>query len=103
MRIRPSNLPTWKILGRKVKYSSNWLKTKKKIDDIKAKSSRRRLDALHKITTTICKKHAIVEFVNLTDPVSDKSNTSRNMIYEFVRQLMYKQEWLGGKIIKLGD
>ncbi|WP_285131424.1 RNA-guided endonuclease InsQ/TnpB family protein [Leclercia adecarboxylata] len=91
------------ILGRKVKYSSNWLKTKKKIDGIKAKSSRRRLDALHKITTTICKKHAIVEFVNLMDPVSDKSNTSRNMIYEFVRQLMYKQEWLGGKVIKLGD
>lgn len=91
------------ILGRKVKYSSNWLKTKKKIDGVKARSSRRRLDALHKITTAICKKHAIVELVNLTDSLPDKNNGSVSMTYEFVRQLMYKQEWLGGKVIRLGD
>ncbi|MBK2821875.1 transposase [Enterobacter hormaechei] len=91
------------ILGRKVKYSSNWLKTKKKIDSVKARSSRRRLDALHKITTAICKKHAIVELVNLTDSLPDKSNGFVSMGYEFVRQLMYKQEWLGGQVIRLGD
>ncbi|MFG0645398.1 RNA-guided endonuclease InsQ/TnpB family protein [Leclercia adecarboxylata] len=91
------------ILGRKVKYSSNWLKIKKKIDSVKARSSRRRLDALHKITTAICKKHAIVELVNLTDSLPDKSNGFVSMGYEFVRQLMYKQEWLGGQVIRLGD
>ncbi len=91
------------ILGRKVKYSSNWLKTKKKIDSVKARSSRRRLDALHKITTAICKKHAIVELVNLTDSLPDKNNGFVSMGYEFVRQLMYKQEWLGGQVIRLGD
>ena len=90
------------ILGRKVKYSSNWLKTKKKIDSVKARSSRRRLDALHKITTAICKKHAIVELVNLTDSLPDKSNGFVSMGYEFVRQLMYKQEWLGGQVIRFG-
>lgn len=48
-------------------------------------------------------KHAIVELVNLTDSLPDKNNGSVSMTYEFVRQLMYKQEWLGGKVIRLGD
>lgn len=90
-----------KELSRKVKNSNNWLKNKKKIDKIRLKSGSFRLDAIHKITTTICKKHAVVEVVNVKNFVSDKNNIATSMRYELVRQLLYKQEWLGGKIIHL--
>lgn len=90
-----------KELSRKVKHSNNWLKSKKKIDRLRSKSGNFRLDALHKITTTICKKHAVVEVINVKNFVSDKNNIATSMRYEFVRQLLYKQEWLGGEIIQL--
>ncbi|WP_335264790.1 transposase [Enterobacter kobei] len=90
-----------KELSRKVKHSNNWLKSKKKIDRIRTRSGNFRLDALHKITTAICKKHAVVEVVDVKNFVSDKNNIAKNMRYEFVRQLLYKQEWLGGKIVQL--
>ncbi|XRP70639.1 transposase [Enterobacter hormaechei] len=90
-----------KELSRKVKNSNNWLKNKKKIDKIRLKSGIFRLDAIHKITTTICKKHAVVEVVNVKNFVSDKNNIATSMRNELVRQLLYKQEWLGGKIIHL--
>jgi len=90
-----------KELSRKVKHSNNWLKSKKKIDRIRTRSGNFRLDALHKITTAICKKHAVVEVVDVKNFVSDKNNIVKNMRYEFVRQLLYKQEWLGGKIVQL--
>lgn len=88
-----------RILKRKIKHSNNWLKTKGKIDKIKAKSARCRLDNIHKLTTAICKNHAVVEVLSFMDSVSDKNDISMNMRYEFVRQLNYKQEWLGGKVI----
>ncbi|MGU3427844.1 RNA-guided endonuclease InsQ/TnpB family protein [Enterobacter hormaechei] len=89
-----------KTLTRRNKYSKNWLKTKRKIDSIKSKSARSRLDNIHKATTAICKKHAVVEVVSLMDSVSDKNDITLKMRYEFVRQLIYKQEWLGGEVIR---
>lgn len=88
-----------KTLTRRKKYSKNWLKTKGKIDRLKSKAARVRLDNIHKATTAICKNHAVVEVVNLMDSVSDKNNNTLSMRYEFVRQLIYKQEWLGGEVI----
>lgn len=32
--------------------------------------------------------------------VSDKNDNTLSMRYEFVRQLIYKQEWLGGEVIR---
>ncbi|WP_247609217.1 transposase [Enterobacter hormaechei] len=88
-----------KTLTRRKKHSKNWLKTKGKIDRLKSKAARVRLDNIHKATTAICKNHAVVEVVNLMDSVSDKNNNTLSMRYEFVRQLIYKQEWLGGEVI----
>ncbi len=34
------------------------------------------------------------------DSVFDKNDNTLSMRYEFVRQLIYKQEWLGGEIIR---
>lgn len=89
-----------KILARRKKHSNNWLKTKGKIDSIKSKSARIRLDYIHKATTAICKKHAVVEVVSLLDSSSDENDIILSMRYEFVRQLIYKQEWLGGEVIR---
>lgn len=89
-----------RILTRRTKHSNNWLKTKGKIDKIKAKLARIRLDNIHKVTTAICKKHAVVEVLSLMDSVSDKNDIALSMRYEFVRQLIYKQEWLGGEVIR---
>lgn len=89
-----------KTLTRRKKHSQNWLKTKGKIDRVKSKAARIRLDNIHKATTAICKNHAVVEVVNLMDSVSDKNDNTLSMRYEFVRQLIYKQEWLGGEVIR---
>ncbi|MEY8400614.1 transposase [Enterobacter kobei] len=89
-----------RILTRRTKHSNNWLKTKGKIDKIKAKLARCRLDNIHKVTTAICKNHAVVEVLSLMDSVSEKNDIILSLRYEFVRQLIYKQEWLGGKVIR---
>ncbi|MEG5439036.1 transposase, partial [Enterobacter hormaechei] len=54
-----------KRLARRKKHSKNWLKTKGKIDRVKSKAARLRLDNIHKATTAICKSHAVIEVVNL--------------------------------------
>ena len=41
--------------------------------------------------------------MNMMISYQELVRTFLSMTYEFVRQLMYKQEWLGGKVIRLGD
>jgi putative transposase len=95
-------------LSRKKKGSSNRTKQKLRVAKIHEKITNVRNDYLHKLSTAICKNHAVV----VVEALKIKSmSTSRNHILnraildqgwgEFRRQLKYKQEWLGGKLIQV--
>lgn len=106
-------------LSRKVKFSQNWLKQKAKIGKIHHKISNARKDYLHKISTEICKNHAMIyvedlQIANMSKSakgtteqhgknVAQKSGLNRSILdqgwFEFRRQLDYKSAWLGGYLV----
>jgi putative transposase len=106
-------------LSRKVKFSKNWGKAKIKVQRIHTRIANIRLDFLHKASTTISKNHAIVciedlQVQNMSKSaagtkespgknVRAKSGLNRSILdqgwFEFRRQLEYKLEWNGGKLI----
>ncbi len=110
---------TQRRLKAKKKFSKNWQKVAKKTAIIHTKISNIRKDHLHKLSTEICKNHAII-FVedlkvanmsksakgDLENPgtnVKAKSGLNRSILDqgwgEFRRQLTYKSLWLGGKVV----
>jgi putative transposase len=106
-------------LSRRVKKSSNWIKQIKKIRKTHIKIADTRRDFLHKTTTEICKNHAVVHLEDLQvrnmsksakgsldkpgNNVAAKAGLNKSILdqswYEFRRQLIYKQEWRGGKVV----
>ena len=106
-------------LSRKVKFSNNWWKQKRKIQKLHAHIKNIRRDYLHKVTTTISKNHAMIVIEDLkvsnmsksaagtvSQPgrnVRAKSGLNRSILdqgwYEMRRQLEYKQFWRGGQVL----
>ncbi|EAQ4021844.1 transposase [Salmonella enterica subsp. enterica serovar Saintpaul] len=106
-------------LSRKVKFSNNWQKQKCKIQRLHSRIANIRRDYLHKVTTTISKKHAMIVIEDLkvsnmsrsaagtvSQPgrnVRAKSGLNRSILdqgwYEMRRQLEYKQLWRGGQVL----
>ncbi|MCU7149787.1 transposase [Salmonella enterica] len=105
-------------LSRKIKFSNNWQKQKRKIQRLHSRIANIRRDYLHKVTTTISKKHAMIVIEDLkvsnmsrsaagtvSQPgrnVRAKSGLNRSILdqgwYEMRRQLEYKQLWRGGQV-----
>lgn len=110
-----------RCLSRKKKFSSNWKKQKKKIQDIHRKIANVRRDFLHKASTYLSNNHAliVVEDLKITNMsksakgslespgtcVKAKSGLNKSILDqgwgEFRRQLAYKLEWLGGSFLKI--
>lgn len=108
-----------RTLSRKQKFSKNWFKQKGKIQSIHSKIANTRKDFLHKSTTSISNNHAMIALEDLQvknmsasakktveDPgknVKAKSGLNRTILdqgwYEFRRQLEYKQQWRGGRVV----
>ncbi|EHF4937016.1 IS200/IS605 family element transposase accessory protein TnpB [Enterobacter hormaechei] len=106
-------------LSRKVKFSNNWQKQKRKIQRLHSRIANLRRDYLHKVTTTISKNHAMIVIEDLkvsnmsksaagtvSQPgrnVRAKSGLNRSILdqgwYEMRRQLEYKQLWRGGQVL----
>jgi len=106
-------------LSRKVKFSSNWKKQRKKVVRVHIKIADARQDFIHKASTNLSKNHAIVVMEDLKitnmsksakgtqeDPgknVSAKSGLNKSILdqgwHEFRRQLEYKQHWRGGAVV----
>lgn len=105
-------------LSRMVKFSANWKKQKAKISRLHSHIANIRRDYLHKVTTTVSKKHAMIVIEDLKvsnmsksaagtvdEPgrnVAAKSGLNRAILdqgwYEMRRQLEYKQLWRGGEV-----
>ncbi|EMO0749811.1 transposase [Escherichia coli] len=106
-------------LSRKVKFSNNWQKQKRKIQRLHSRIANIRRDYLHKVTTTVSKNHAMIVIEDLkvsnmsksaagtvSQPgrnVRAKSGLNRSILdqgwYEMRRQLVYKQLWRGGQVL----
>ena len=106
-------------LARRVKFSSNWNKQKRKIQKTHNKIANVRKDFLHKVTSKISKNHAIVILEDLKirnmsgsakgtlekpgKNVAAKAGLNKAILdqgwFEFQRQLTYKEQWMGGQVI----
>lgn len=106
-------------LSRKVIFSANWQKQKRKIQRLHSHIANIRRDYLHKVTSEISKNHAMIVIEDLKvsnmsksakgsaeQPgrnVRAKSGLNRSILdqgwYEMRRQLEYKQLWRGGQVL----
>ena len=98
-------------LSRKVKFSNNWSKQKRKVQKVHIEIANARQDYLHKATYDISKNHACVVLEDLTirkmSSAKEEKGKHKRILnkkildqgwYAFRRQLEYKQLWRGGKI-----
>ena len=108
-------------LSRKVKFSANWQKQKRKIQRQHSHIANMRRDYLHKVTSEISKNHAMIviedlKVSNMSKSVKGtaerpgrnvraKSGLNRSILdqgwYEMRRQLEYKQLWRGGQVLAI--
>lgn len=106
-------------LARKIKFSNNWHKQKRRITRLHQRIANVRADFLHKTSTTISKNHAVVVLEDLQiknmsasargtkeQPgrnINQKRGLNRSILdqgwSEFRRQLDYKQQWNGGRVL----
>jgi putative transposase len=106
-------------MARRVKFSNNWKKAKAKVASVHRQIANIRNDFLHQTTTAISKNHAVVviedlEVWNMSQSARGTvDNPGRNVKQkaglnpsildqswsEFRRQLEYKLEWAGGRLI----
>ncbi len=110
-----------RLLARKIRFSANWKKLKFRIQKLHRKIADIRHDFLHKATSIISKNHALVVVEDLQvknmsasasgtldNPgrnVKAKSGLNKSILDqgwgEFLRQLEYKLQWLGGLLIRV--
>lgn len=108
-------------MSRKVKFSNNWKKAKRKVQNLHSRIGNLRRDYFHKVSTTISKNHAMIVIEDLkvanmsksaagtvSQPgrnVRAKSGLNRSILeqgwYELRRQLEYKQLWRGGQVLAI--
>ena len=106
-------------MSRKVKFSKNWQKAKRKVQKIHTRIGNARCDFLHKATTEISKNHAMVAIEDLQvshmsksskgtteapgKNVAQKSGLNKAILdqgwFEFRRQLEYKLNWEGAILV----
>ena len=106
-------------MSRKVKFSNNWNKAKRRVQNTHTRISNARRDYLHKTSTTISQNHAFVCIEDLRvrnmsksatgdtekpgKNVRAKSGLNKAILdqgwFEFRRQLEYKLGWNGGTLV----
>ena len=107
--------------SKKKKFSANWKKDNKRIARLKKKIADKRNDYLHKLSNKISKNHALIvvedlKVKNITRSaagtvekpgkgVRQKAGLNRSILEqgwgELVRQLEYKSQWRGGRLISI--
>ena len=93
-------------LSKKLYGSQSYLKYKVKLARFQEKIKNKRLDFLHKLSTTLVRKYDIICVENLNIKGFMKNHKLAKSfqdvsLYEFVRQLEYKSKWYGKTISKV--
>ena len=92
--------------GRKLSDCRNYQKQKLKVARIHETIFNQRRDFLNKLSTDLIKNHDVICLEDLASKNLMKNHHLARAIgdvswYEFVRQLMYKADWYGKKIIQI--
>ena len=92
--------------GVKLSESSNYKKQKLKVARLHEKIANQRKDFLHQLSTNLIKNHDVICIEDLTSRNLMKNHHLARAIgdaswYEFVRQLHYKADWYGKKIVTI--
>ena len=92
--------------GIKLSESSNYQKQKLKVARLHEKIANQRKDFLHKLSTNLIKNHDVICIEDLASKNLMKNHHLAKAIgdvswYEFVRQLRYKADWYGKKIVTI--
>lgn len=90
--------------GRKLSDCRNYQKQKLKVARIHEKIANQRKDFLHKLSTNLIKNHDVICIEDLSSRNLMKNHYLSRAIgdvawYEFVRQLHYKADWYGKKVV----
>lgn len=95
-------------LSRKTRGGSNWNKARIKVARQYEKIKNQRQDYLQKLSTELIRENDIIciEDLNISQMLQDnKKDMNRNIgdvsWYEFTKQLQYKADWYGKRIIKV--
>ena len=95
-------------LSRKTSGGKNWEKARIKLAKSYEHITNQKVDYLHKLSTQIIRENDIIciEDLKINDMIQDSKSDMRRRIcgvswYEFSRQLQYKAEWYGKKVIKI--
>ena len=92
--------------GRKLSDCSNYQKQKVKVARIHERISNQRRDFLNKLSTELIKNHDVICLEDLASKNLMKNHHLARAIgdvswHEFVRQLSYKADWYGKKIVTI--
>ncbi len=95
-----------KIQKNKKKFSKNWYKILRKIQNTHKKISDKRKDFLHKLSYDLSKKYDVVcienlSMVEISQKLGNGNNTYDTSYYKFTTMLKYKLESLGKKLVKI--
>ena len=95
-------------LSRKTRGGSNWNKARIKVARQYEKIANQRRDFLQKLSTELIRENDVIciEDLSISEMIQDNKKDMRRNIgdvswYEFSRQLQYKADWYGRKVIKV--
>ncbi len=91
-------------LSRRQMGSANRNKTKVKLAKVHQRMANIRKDAIHKLTSWLCKNHAVIGLEDLNVSGMMKNHklagaVADSALYEIRRQAEYKSEWYGAELV----
>lgn len=96
-----------RALARRKKASNRWWKAKAKLGRFHFRVNNQRADAHHKASNVIAKTYAFIglEDLHVKGMVKNRKlalSISDVGLGEFIRQIEYKSDWFGGRVVKVG-